>query len=194
MKFAEYLENNPDVNVRTMEEGLKKVRESNGDYMVLLGSLNGEYAIRRKPCDMIATHDSIHYAGYGLATRLGSPLMTTVAAALNTIQNKGILGSLHRKWWIDSSECKNLVEMSRKERTIHVFTGLLCVTAIGFVISFVVFGIQYFRQNKNKETRRQQLSFQDMNLDQTFPQPPPELLADPAPVLNLPEYDRKTLL
>lgn len=74
MKFAEYLEKHPDVLVRSHEEGLKRVRDSAGNYIILLEALIGQYAAKQKPCDIVATYDSIDYAGYGLATPHGSQL------------------------------------------------------------------------------------------------------------------------
>lgn len=194
IEFAKYLENNPEVTVSTAAEGVKRVRESNGNYMALLGCLAADYAARRKPCDLIVTPHSIHYAAFGLATPQGSHLSSDLKTALHIIQHQGALAELHKKWWMDSNECGNTVMEEKKERTVYVFSGLLCVLTAGCVIVLAVFAIQYVRRNQTKENRRQQLSFEDMNLGQPLPTPPPELLAEPPPVLNLPEYDKKTLL
>ncbi|XP_035220454.1 glutamate receptor 4-like [Stegodyphus dumicola] len=160
----------------------------------MVESLASEYALGRQPCDIVVTHDSAFYVGYGIAFPYTSQLKSSIDTALNSIQNKGLLGHLYRKWWIDSSECKNGKMQAVTHDTIRSFSGLLCMTVSGFLIILIVFGIQYARRSQKREVRRQQLSFEDMNLDRTLPMPPPELLAEAPPVLNLPEIEKRTLL
>ncbi|XP_054721923.1 glutamate receptor 1-like [Uloborus diversus] len=194
-KYASFLDDNPDVKVSTPEEGIKRVRKSNGDFVFFTASLSSEYAARRQPCDLISTPNAAYYyTGYGIATKSRSPWRAKVNTALHTIKVRGELGHLHRKWWIDSNECKTSTVRSTIHGNLISFSGLFCILTAGLLILLVVFAIQYSRKTHHKESRRQQLSFEDMNLGQALPLPHPELLAEPPVVLHLPEYEKRTLL
>lgn len=60
--------------VRTTEEGIRRVRQSNGKYVLLIESPLNEYINGRQPCDTIKIGENIDTKGFGIATPLGSPL------------------------------------------------------------------------------------------------------------------------
>lgn len=60
--------------VRTTEEGIRRVRQSNGKYVLLIESPLNEYINGRQPCDTIKIGENIDTKGFGIATPLGSQL------------------------------------------------------------------------------------------------------------------------
>ncbi|GBN60358.1 hypothetical protein AVEN_204747-1, partial [Araneus ventricosus] len=76
--------------------------------------------------------------------------------------------------------------------TLHSFSGVLCILLAGFLVLLIIFGIQFSRKIQDKESRMHQLTFDDMNLDNRLPTPPPELLNQPPPVLDVPEIEKRS--
>ncbi|GFS90125.1 glutamate receptor 1, partial [Nephila pilipes] len=80
-----------------------------------------------------------------------------ISAALNKIQKEGILGHLHRKWWIESSQCKDGFIQETSLGSLHSFSGVLCVLFAGFLVLLIIFGIQFSRKIQDKESRMHQV-------------------------------------
>ncbi|GIX69974.1 glutamate receptor 1 [Caerostris extrusa] len=66
-RYAALLDENPDLKVRSREEGIRRVRESDGGFMFMMESTSSEYLAGQKPCDLLVTHDSYNFVGYGIA-------------------------------------------------------------------------------------------------------------------------------
>ncbi|GFY64030.1 glutamate receptor 4 [Trichonephila inaurata madagascariensis] len=183
-RLSAVLNENPDLKITDREEGIRRVRESDGGFILMIESTDGDYVTRQKPCDIIAAHDSYSYAGYGIAfsSVLDPSLKANISAALVKMKKDGTLGHLHRKWWIENSQCKREFIQETSLGSLHSFSGILCVLFAGFLVLLIIFGIQFSRRIQDKESRRHQLTFDDMNLDNRLPTPPPELLNQPPPV------------
>ena len=69
-----FMSNSPGVLVPTVDDGVKKVRQSKGKYAFLLESTMNEYHNQRKPCNTMKVGDNLDSKGYGVATPIGSPL------------------------------------------------------------------------------------------------------------------------
>ncbi|KAF8791452.1 Glutamate receptor 1 like protein [Argiope bruennichi] len=193
-RLSAVLDANPDLKISSKEEGIQKVRDSNGGFILMMESTSGDYYGRQKPCDLVLTHDTYNFAGYAIAfsSVLDSALKTNISTALIKIQREGVLGHLHRKWWIESSQCKKDFVQFETLGTLHSFSGVLCILLAGFLVLLIIFGIQFSRRIQDKESRMHQLTFDDMNLDNRLPTPPPELLSQPPPVLDVPEIEKRT--
>lgn len=68
------MEAHPELLARTHDEGIKRVRSSNGNYALLIESPVIDYTNERHPCDTIKVGPNLDTKGYGIATPLGSPL------------------------------------------------------------------------------------------------------------------------
>ncbi|GFU56955.1 glutamate receptor 1 [Nephila pilipes] len=66
-KFSAVLNENPDLKITDREEGIRRVRESEGGFILMMESTDGDYVYRQKPCDLVITQDSYGFAGYGIA-------------------------------------------------------------------------------------------------------------------------------
>jgi len=64
----------PSVFVGSNEDGVEKVRESNGRYAFLTESTTNDYINQRKPCDTMKVGNNLDSKGYGIGTPIGSDL------------------------------------------------------------------------------------------------------------------------
>lgn len=68
-----FMSSNPQVFVKTIEEGVDKVRKSKGKYAFLLESPTNEFINNREPCDTMKVGRHLNSKGFGIATPKGSP-------------------------------------------------------------------------------------------------------------------------
>ncbi|GBN39179.1 Glutamate receptor 1, partial [Araneus ventricosus] len=157
-RYSAMLDAHPDLKISTREEGIKRVRESNGGFILMMESTSSDYYGRQKPCDLVMSHDTYNFAGYAIAfsSVLDSALKGNISAALVKIQRDGILGHLHRKWWIESNQCKKDFVQYSTLGTLHSFSGVLCILLAGFLVLLIIFGIQFSRKIQDKESRMHQ--------------------------------------
>ena len=73
-KMGEFMSFNDQYNVKTIDGGIKRVRDSKGKYAFLLESTSNEYANSREPCDTMKVGRNLNSKGFGIATPLNSPL------------------------------------------------------------------------------------------------------------------------
>lgn len=64
----------PPVMVKTVEEGVERVRNSKGKYAFLIESSMNNYYNNRKPCDTVRVGGDLNLEGFGIATPHGSDL------------------------------------------------------------------------------------------------------------------------
>jgi len=62
------------VFVDTYDEGIQRVRNSNGKFALLIESPKNDFVNMRKPCDTMKVGRNLDVKGYGIAMPLGSPL------------------------------------------------------------------------------------------------------------------------
>ena len=63
----------PSVFENRTEEGVKRVRNSNGKYAFLLESTMNEYYNHKRPCNTMKVGNNLDSKSYGIATPLNSP-------------------------------------------------------------------------------------------------------------------------
>lgn len=68
------MEKHPEVMVGSYEEGVHRVRTSNGNYALLIESPKNDYINEREPCDTMKVGENLDSHGFGVGTPLGSPL------------------------------------------------------------------------------------------------------------------------
>lgn len=73
-KMWEFMNARPHLFVHTYDEGIRRVRNSNGKYALLIESPKNDYINGREPCDTIKIGRNIDSKGFGVATPFGSPL------------------------------------------------------------------------------------------------------------------------
>ena len=70
----------PRVFVKSMSEGVERVRDSNGKYAFLLESTMNEYSNQQKPCNTMKVGDNLDSKGYGIATPLYSDIRYAIVS------------------------------------------------------------------------------------------------------------------
>jgi len=76
------MKSTPGMLVRTVDDGVQKVRSSKGKYAFLLESTMNEYYNQRKPCNTMMVGDNLDSKGYGIATPIYSPLRSAVVVVV----------------------------------------------------------------------------------------------------------------
>ena len=64
----------PSVFEKTIEDGIQRVRTSNGKYAFLVESTTNDYHNQRKPCDTMMVGQNLNSNGFGIATPIGSEM------------------------------------------------------------------------------------------------------------------------
>ena len=99
------MEANPSSAAKSYNEGISRVRESNGKYAFLMETTGNDYINLREPCDTIRVGQPINDRGYGIATQLSSPLNYYLNLAILQIQESGEMDRIKQKWWLDGATC-----------------------------------------------------------------------------------------
>jgi len=73
-KMWNYMDNEPNVFMKTTESGVERVRGSKGKYAFLMESTMNDYHNQRKPCNTMKVGDNLDSKGYGIATYINSDL------------------------------------------------------------------------------------------------------------------------
>lgn len=73
-KMWNHMQAHPELFVRSYEEGIHRVRTSNGNYALLIESPKNDYSNEQEPCDTMKIGQNLDTKGYGIGTPLGSPL------------------------------------------------------------------------------------------------------------------------
>lgn len=102
-RIWDVMKSDQSVPVYSRQEGVQRVRRSDGSYVFLTESLFAEYVSGRRPCDTwtLGKRFSTHY--FALAVQLGSPLRDTLNEAIASLSETGELEDMKKKWW--TSEC-----------------------------------------------------------------------------------------
>ncbi|XP_033116460.1 glutamate receptor 1-like, partial [Anneissia japonica] len=105
----------PKPTVANVSEGIKRVRESNGDYAFIdeTGILRYQ-ADQAEPCNLYVTGGFISRNSYGLAVQKDSPLRDQLSYAIETLRDTRSLEHLERQWWQWDSKCGNLTTWEKQ--------------------------------------------------------------------------------
>ena len=84
----------PPVIVKTVEEGVERVRNSKGKYAFLIESNMNNYYNNRKPCDTVRVGGDLNLEGFGVATPHASDLKWVLSALLGILSTVSFCGIL----------------------------------------------------------------------------------------------------
>ncbi|XP_046399579.1 glutamate receptor ionotropic, kainate 2-like [Ischnura elegans] len=97
-RMWDFMINNPDVFTSSNDEGVNRVKNSNGKYAFLMESTSIEYVVERE-CDVSQVGGLLDAKGYGIAMRKDSSYRNALSAAVLKLQEVGKLYALKVKWW-----------------------------------------------------------------------------------------------
>ncbi|CAJ0578602.1 unnamed protein product, partial [Mesorhabditis spiculigera] len=145
------------VFVNTYAEGIEKVRKSKGKYAFLLEETTNEYENTRKPCNTMKVGHNLNTLGYGIATKIGSPLRGSINLAILYLQEKGELKGLENKWWYDRGQCDLGGSDSGDSRSLNLskVAGIFYILSAGMALALCTAACEIlFRQRKETTTKK----------------------------------------
>ncbi|KAL8593605.1 hypothetical protein ACOMHN_039532 [Nucella lapillus] len=131
----------PPVIVRTVEEGVERVRHSKGRYAFLIESSMNNFYNNRKPCDTVRVGGDLNLEGFGVATPTGSDLKEMISYATLKMKEDGTLHRLETKWWYEKGECgSNTGHRESKKRSLSLsnVAGVFYILITGLVMAIVL--------------------------------------------------------
>ncbi|XP_071965770.1 glutamate receptor 3-like [Antedon mediterranea] len=162
-QFYKTIQNaNPTGKVKTMDEAVKRIRDSGGSYAFLGESPILEYEASKEPCDLFVGSGTLVQQSYGLAVRKGSPLEEPLSHAIQNLRDSGVIHRLELNYWDRHSRCGNLTTWEKQgiySYTSYDLRGVYCLFVIGCVISLIAFAVEFMCCNprrKRKPTRQSQ--------------------------------------
>ncbi len=138
-----------DVYVADMREGVQRVRESNGKYVLLGDSPELKYIASEKPCDVKLVGEYIYRGQYAFAVAKDSPLAEHISSAIEALRDNGVLEDLVRDWWDledRRSRCHNLTRWERSgaySLQVNELAGIYYMLAIGCGAALLTFIIEF---------------------------------------------------
>ncbi|XP_050422335.1 glutamate receptor 1-like [Adelges cooleyi] len=159
-KTWQYMNARKPVFVDTYDQGIRRVRNSNGKFGMLIESPKGDYTNQRKPCDTMYTSRHRDVKGYGVAMPLGSPLRNRINAAIAQLSESGELSKLESKWWEDRDECGYEAKESFRyaELTLNNIAGIFYILVVGLIVGIAVALFQFcYRMHSDQANSKFQL-------------------------------------
>ena len=143
--------------VNTTDEGIRLVKESNGEYAFLLESSRNEYTAGQKDCDTMRVGRNLDSKGYGIALPKHSPIFDDFNLAVLKLSETGVLRKMQNEWWIERSVCPKEASGSKtSELNLSTVAGLFYILLTGMLMSIFVAMMEYqiFERRRIREKRR----------------------------------------
>ncbi|XP_076280538.1 glutamate receptor ionotropic, kainate 2 [Lasioglossum baleicum] len=138
--YTAMMEARPSVFTKTNDEGVERVAKKR-DYAFLMESTTIEYRMERN-CQLTKVGGLIDNKGYGIALPRNSPYRTPISGAILSLQEKGVLQDLKKKWWVErgGGKCKDsdVEAASSGELALANVGGVFLVLIFGCCGSFVL--------------------------------------------------------
>ncbi|BFZ14513.1 hypothetical protein BsWGS_17551 [Bradybaena similaris] len=150
----------PTVFVKKHEDGLRRVRESNGKYAYLSESTTIDYVSNKKPCDTLKVGGNLNQDSFGIATPLCSDLREKLNFAVLVLRENGVLAA-YEKFWFDKGECpppSSSKDGAQSALTLANVAGIFYILVGGLVTAVMSAAIEFFYKSK-VDARKLQRSF-----------------------------------
>ncbi|XP_059163144.1 glutamate receptor-like [Physella acuta] len=150
----------PSVFVQTHEDGIRRVRSSNGKYAYLTESSTIDYVSNRKPCDTLKVGNNLNSDGFGIATPVGSDLRERLNFAVLKFRENGALAKWE-KFWFDKGECPQYSSKSDSAQsalTLANVAGIFYILIGGLVIAVISAAIEFVYKSK-MDAHKSRMSF-----------------------------------
>lgn len=131
----------PEVFVSSNQEGIDRVRSSNGKYAYLIESTTNEYVNSRQPCDTMKVGANLNSRGYGFGMPQDSDLRHKINIAILLLRERGALDELEKKWWHQVGDIcphSNDASTSANELTVPQIAGIFYILAAGLCLSVII--------------------------------------------------------
>ncbi|XP_059169171.1 glutamate receptor-like isoform X2 [Physella acuta] len=155
-----FMNSQQDVFVNNNEEGIERVRKSNGQYVFLIESTLNEYYNSRLPCDTMKAGNNLDSKGYGIATPMGSDIRDKLTLSILQLREDGVLDELKKKWWIEKSQCplETVSKDPDASLTLSKVAGIFYILVAGLALSVISVILEFLYKTK-VDSRKQNISF-----------------------------------
>ncbi|XP_071511650.1 glutamate receptor 2-like [Diadema antillarum] len=134
----------PSPLAKDTEDGVRRVRESDGKYAYLLESKMNEYVSTRAPCDTMAVGDPLGTSSYGIGvSKHLVDLKKQLTVAILKLREEEVLSDLEDEYWEGRTQCPIISLDTERTRALNleklagVFYILLGGTAVAVLVSIV---------------------------------------------------------
>ncbi|XP_063826752.1 glutamate receptor ionotropic, kainate 2-like isoform X1 [Ostrinia nubilalis] len=97
-KMYEYMDSHPELQTKSNDEGLERVKSDSENYAFLMESTSIEYMAERN-CDIAQVGGLLDSKGYGIAMKKNSPYRQPMSESILQLQEQGKLTRMKDKWW-----------------------------------------------------------------------------------------------
>lgn len=97
-KIGKHLMDNPDQLTSSMEEGVKRVRSSNGRYAFIMEETAARQLVGQLPCDLMLIHHSYVRKSYAFGCTPNTTICRDLDVAIIKLKHDGELMELSEKW------------------------------------------------------------------------------------------------
>ncbi|XP_042145588.1 glutamate receptor 1-like [Ixodes scapularis] len=125
------------VLVGTRQEGVGRVRSSDGKYVFFTESLFADYVNGRRPCDTKVIGEVFATQYFGLAVTPGSPLREKLNEAIVNMTESGEIDEMKAKWWASECDAPPPDEPMRLELFLHIIFYLACLLIVGIAVALL---------------------------------------------------------
>ncbi|KAL5011717.1 hypothetical protein ScPMuIL_010268 [Solemya velum] len=146
--MAAYMVEHPETSVKSVVEGVERVRNANGRYAFLMESVYNDYINYRRPCDTMKVGPNLNTKGYGIATARDSPLRNSISLAVLELAEDGVLLKLKKTWWVDKGQCAQVSGYRQSKKlslSLSNIAGAYFILIGGLVLSIIVGVVEYIR-------------------------------------------------
>ncbi|XP_071126895.1 glutamate receptor U1-like [Mytilus edulis] len=148
--IGKQLKKSKDQMPKTVAEGVKRVRDSKGDYVFITEELYARTESGKPPCDLVLVHHSKYRGSYSFACGLESKACHDLDVALVSLKENGILEELVGKWYknqcdtdFDDNYIKYVTSFEDKKFQAGLFfrTDGISIDKIGSLFILLLLGI-----------------------------------------------------
>ncbi|KAJ0183282.1 hypothetical protein K1T71_001258 [Dendrolimus kikuchii] len=97
-KMYHYMDEHPEYQTATNDEGLERVKSETENYAFLMESTSIEYMVERN-CDVAQVGGLLDSKGYGIAMKKNSPYRQPMSESILILQEQGKITRMKDKWW-----------------------------------------------------------------------------------------------
>ncbi|XP_038055628.1 glutamate receptor 2-like isoform X2 [Patiria miniata] len=153
-EFMANSEDSPFAN--TTEEGVERVRKSNGKFAFLLESAMNDYYSQQPPCNTVRVGNLLDSKSYGIGVNKQLvDVRELVTLAILELQEQAILTRLEKKWWTSNNEsCRipNIPDHMSKTSALNLVTlaGIFYILLGGLAVALLVAGGNLFWRSRHE--------------------------------------------
>lgn len=154
-RYGQLMVKKPGTFVTSYSEGVKRVRESEGKYALIMESASSELIANMEPCDTIVTSDYLISRPYAAALPKNSTLIEIIDHGILSLTETGKLRELYEKWWhnqpasCDDPSLNLLSEVYNTSMTLHEVSGLFYLFIIFSLSSIATGAVEYYAKKRN---------------------------------------------